>query len=143
MGVIDTFVWNGDAVGEKMRAAIRFGMDSVMADCVVTAKGLVHVRTSVLQGSIQMRPAVDEGSRIIGIWGSYSVNYAIFIEEGTQPHVIYPRFKKALYWPGADHPVRMVNHPGNPAYPFLRPAADMHYPSLGLRIKAQFAWGAA
>jgi hypothetical protein len=141
MGELSTFVWHGDAVLASMRAAIRFGMDSVMADCVTTAKGLVHVKTSVLQGSIQMRPAVDDGAVVTGYWGSFATNYALFVEQGTEPHVIYPRFKKALFWPGADHPVRMVNHPGTKPYPFLMPAAEMHYPSLGLRIRAEFEWG--
>lgn len=31
---------------------------------------------------------------------------------GTRPHVILPRFKKALFWDGAAHPVRSVFHPG-------------------------------
>lgn len=36
-------------------------------------------------------------------------------------HIIRPRTKKALYWPGASHPVRSVYHPGSviPARPFL------------------------
>ena len=46
-------------------------------------------------------------------------NYAIFVHEGTRPHVIRPRTKKALYWKGAIHPVRKVNHPGTEANPFM------------------------
>lgn len=39
----------------------------------------------------------------------------------TRPHVIRPKDKKALAWPGARHPARAVNHPGSdiPARPFL------------------------
>ena len=39
----------------------------------------------------------------------------------TKPHVIRPKRKKALAWPGGRHPVRKVNHPGSnvPARPFL------------------------
>lgn len=39
----------------------------------------------------------------------------------TKPHVIRPKNKKALAWPGARHPTRAVNHPGSdiPARPFL------------------------
>jgi hypothetical protein len=54
--------------------------------------------------------------------GSLDVNYATDVEMGTAPHVIVPRNKKALYWPGADYPVRKVNHPGTQAQPYLRPA---------------------
>lgn len=39
----------------------------------------------------------------------------------TSPHVIKPKFKKALSWPGAKHPVKSVNHPGSKisARPFM------------------------
>lgn len=47
-----------------------------------------------------------------------------YVVEGTRPHVIYPRDKKALYWPGARHPVGVVHHPGTRANPFLQRAAD-------------------
>ena len=30
-----------------------------------------------------------------------------------------PKDKKALYWPGAAHPVRKVNHPGSKANDFM------------------------
>jgi hypothetical protein len=54
--------------------------------------------------------------------GSLDCNYATDVEMGTAPHVILPRNKKALHWPGADHPVARVNHPGTKPTPYLRPA---------------------
>lgn len=53
-----------------------------------------------------------------------NVEYARFVEEGTEPHDIYPRTKQALFWPGADHPVAVVHHPGGQAYPYLAPALE-------------------
>jgi len=38
--------------------------------------------------------------------------YAQWVNDGTQPYTITPTNKKALYWEGADHPVRVVHHPG-------------------------------
>ena len=38
--------------------------------------------------------------------------YAAAQNYGTDPYVILPKNKKALFWPGADHPVKMVKHPG-------------------------------
>jgi len=146
--------WQGDKVLGKVRYATRWGIDSTMADCVVTAKSLCPIgqgpkRSGAgLQGSIQMRPAVDTGDQITGYWGSFSTKYARWVEEGTGPHMlgpIYPRTKKALFWPGADHPVRMVSaflHPGSKPHPYLIPAAQQHYPSLALRIRGQLEWGA-
>lgn len=46
------------------------------------------------------------------------------IELGSAPHVIRAKNKKALFWEGADHPVRSVNHPGTRPRPVLRPAHD-------------------
>ncbi len=39
----------------------------------------------------------------------------------TKPHVILPKNKKALAWPGGTGPVKKVNHPGSkiPARPML------------------------
>jgi hypothetical protein len=48
-----------------------------------------------------------------------TASYAPFVEFGTAPHVIVPKDKKALYWPGAAHPVRKVNHPGTKANQFM------------------------
>jgi len=44
----------------------------------------------------------------------------------TSPSVIVPKTKKALFWPGAAHPVKSVRHPGSviPARPFLGVSAQ-------------------
>lgn len=38
--------------------------------------------------------------------------YAEWVNDGTRPYTITPTNKKALYWEGADHPVKVVHHPG-------------------------------
>ncbi len=48
-----------------------------------------------------------------------TVKYAPFVEFGTRPHVILPKKGEFLYWPGASHPVRKVNHPGSRRNPFM------------------------
>jgi len=53
-----------------------------------------------------------------GFWYP-TASYARYVEFGTAPHVILPKDKKALYWPGAEHPVKRVNHPGTKANPFM------------------------
>lgn len=44
----------------------------------------------------------------------------------TAPRTILPVRKRALYWPGAKHPVRRVQHPGSriPARPFFPVTPD-------------------
>ena len=51
-------------------------------------------------------------------------DYSVYVEVGTDPHDIRPKNGKALFWPGAAHPVAVVHHPGTPAQPFMRPALD-------------------
>ncbi len=47
---------------------------------------------------------------------------ALLLERGSRPHVIEARPGGGLFWEGARHPVKKVNHPGTPAYNFLRNA---------------------
>ena len=44
--------------------------------------------------------------------------YEHFVRLGTAPHLILPKKKKALFWPGLPHPVRMANHPGTKPDPY-------------------------
>lgn len=45
--------------------------------------------------------------------------YAAAHQFGARAHKISARLKQALFWPGARHPVKSVNHPGNPPRPFF------------------------
>lgn len=48
--------------------------------------------------------------------------HGVFIEEGTRPHVIRPRFKKCLRFVSRSGDIvfaKKVNHPGNKAYRFF------------------------
>lgn len=58
--------------------------------------------------------------------GHFGSDYEVFefLERGTRPHIIEPRFKKALFWPGARHPVRRVRHPGTTAQHTLEHSAQ-------------------
>lgn len=66
-----------------------------------------------------IKPKHTANSAVVGT----NVVYAAIHQFGgkTGPHVIKPKNKKALFWPGAKHPVKSVNHPGSdiPARPFL------------------------
>ena len=44
----------------------------------------------------------------------------LFLEEGTKPHIIKPKNKKALHWGGKTGPVfKVVHHPGTTARKFI------------------------
>lgn len=79
--------------------------------------GKILTVTGRLRNSIQQRAQGD------GVLVGTNVQYAAIHQYGgkTRPTVIKPRRKQALFWPGAAHPVKSVNHPGSdvPARPFL------------------------
>ncbi len=48
-----------------------------------------------------------------------TAKYAVMVHEGTRPHVITPKDKKALFWKGAAHPMKSVKHPGTKPNKFM------------------------
>lgn len=66
------------------------------------------VSTGRLRDSITYK--ADSKTVLVGT----NVQYAAIHQFGgsTAPRKIVPKNKKALYWPGAKHPVKSVNHPG-------------------------------
>lgn len=80
--------WEGEKVKQKLtRAAIR-GVDVTMAACSIHAKQNHpwRNRTGILEGSI--RPVIAahvRGGEVVGVWGSASVLYAIYLEIGNYP----------------------------------------------------------
>ncbi len=111
-----SLTWNGDAIQRKALDASRFGIDQTMALSVTGAKSELYPghgwKFGVLQGSLQMRPAVVRGDSVSGFWGSFIVEYADFIEQGSG------RFK---------------------GYHYLQNNADKQYPKLAGRIAKRFA----
>jgi hypothetical protein len=99
-------------------AAIGDWLEHVIGrDILGDAQSLVRKRTGRLHDSLRAE-VQDKVLRV----GSLDCNYATDVEMGTAPHVILPNSKKALSWPGADHPVARVNHPGTAPAPYLRPS---------------------
>src|SRR5271167_176780 len=65
-----------------------------------------------------------------------TASYARFVEFGTAPHVIEPKNGKALYWPGAEHPVRRVNHPGTKPNAFMERIIAAATPEINSTFEA-------
>lgn len=114
----------GDVAADLLRRAV-----NVENQAKLNASGSgggPRVRTGRLRASIRHELSRDERGLVARI-GS-NVEYAAYVEEGTQPHRIEAGIrtgrsrKKALHWKGANHPVIAVNHPGTRARPYLRPA---------------------
>lgn len=106
-----------------MSADVAKAVDRTRIDVQNEARRRAAVNTGRLRSSIVSR--AESSGRSVGYVVGTNVSYAPDVEYGTAPHVIKPKDKKALFWPGAAHPVAQVNHPGTKAQPFLRPAIQM------------------
>jgi hypothetical protein len=87
-------------------------------------RGIVPWRTGRLVQSFQ----VAIGRLMARVWPD--VKYAVFVHEGTRPHLILPKSKRALYWEGARHPVRSVQHPGTRENRFLNRMVKLAEPQI-------------
>lgn len=116
-------------IDEAGLAEIRVGMAGAdldrRAQRVLAAQVVAcPVDTGRLRGSLTIQRFVAaDGSPVRRI--GTNVHYAMHVESGTglfgpHHHVIVPTTKQALYWPGANHPVRSVK--GQRAQPFIGPS---------------------
>jgi hypothetical protein len=99
------------------------------------AKRLVRKKTRTLERSIH-RKVVKDSQKVNGAIGLVytTLEYGPYLEFGTSKgYTIVPKGKQALFWAGADHPVKKVYMPPKTAYPFMRPALQKH----GSTIKAK------
>lgn len=87
------------------------------------AKVRAPVNKGILRNSTQANVETTDAN-LIG-YVQVGAEYGLAVEEGTRPHVIRAKKKKALYWKGAKRPVRAVRHPGTAPQPFMRPAAKV------------------
>lgn len=133
-----TLDWRGPAVTAKLRQAQIVGINGTMGACVVHAKSS-HAwknRTGVLEGGIDIVDyAAPEGTGVRGVWGVRDVRYALIHELGG---VIKARRAKALAFELPDGSLRFAGSVTIPARPYLRPAADVHYPGLAGRIRTAY-----
>lgn len=95
-------------------------------DTAIDATALQALAEQLGRATAQFQSSGQLTARI----GAYGVPYARYHHDGTRPHLIVPRTARALYWPGARHPVALVHHPGTKANPFIQDAYDVHIQGL-------------
>lgn len=96
---VQSLVWQGGALTERMRAAQRAGVDATMAQAVVQARRnhSWQNQTGDLTRSIQIvKAAFRSGEFVIGQWGSTDLRYALIHEIGG---TIVPKRAKFLTVP--------------------------------------------
>ena len=115
----ESLKWNGEQLKQLLSQAQSEAINEIMSRSVVHAKNnhAWQNRTGILEGSIGFIDyAVSSAKRIVGRWGSKDVVYAAIHEFGGY----------------AGRGVFI------PARPYLRPAADIHYPQLASVIKKRY-----
>jgi hypothetical protein len=91
------------------------------ADKVIAlAKATAPVKTGHYRNSFVKHRTRVRGQAAVTV--SNTASYAAIIEHGSRAHVIEPKNKQALAWPGGRHPVKKVHHPGTAAQHVLRNA---------------------
>lgn len=113
----------GDA-GPLVRERTERIVDKTGHDVVRTGQANAAVDTGHLRSTI----GVDVDADRMGFEAGPTASYGGHVEFGTVPHEIRPRVAGALYWPGAPHPVRSVQHPGTAPQPYMIPAFERHVP---------------
>lgn len=123
---LDDLIGDFAKAGPKTEALTRVVVAKVAFDTVAGGQQQAPVDTGNLKNSIG-QDIDDDG---LGFEAGPTANYGGDVEYGSAPHVIRARTKRALFWPGAEHPVKQVNHPGNAPQPYMRPAFEQATKSL-------------
>lgn len=93
-------------------------------------------RTGNLKGSIRVE---ENGPLSRIVYPDQGVApYALYVILGTAPHTI--QGNPWLYWDGAEHPVRQVQHPGTAPNPFLDEASDASEAEIDAEVEKFEQW---
>jgi hypothetical protein len=108
------------ALNRTIRGASRNELDAAARQVLNRAKILAPVDTGRLRASIRIESRRTLTLRTIYTIGS-DVFYAPYVNDGTRPHQIRPKTKKALKFRVGGRTVfaAVVNHPGTRPNPFL------------------------
>lgn len=95
------------------------------------AQGILMINSPIREGTLRGSHRVESRGlleRVIfpdqGI-----APHALFVVLGTKPHIITGN--PYLYWKGADHPVKKVNHPGTKANDYIKKSV----PAIKLKVE--------
>ena len=136
---IDKFVIDLKDTSENIRSDVQKVLKKSGFNIESKAKLNITNNGSVKTGHFRRGIATDVGNMEVTVHTS-NIKYARGVEEGTRPHAIRAKNKKALYWKGAKHPVKSVRHPGSRAKPFLIPAFEKEKEVLIRDLEKVIKW---
>lgn len=102
------------ALEARAMAALRTGVTQAAEHLVGEQQAQAGIVTGTLRGSIHVAEIVTTGMTVRArtATGGEASEYAIYHHEGTRAHWIIATTANALWWPGAEHPVQAIAHPG-------------------------------
>ena len=136
---IDKFAVELIELSEKSRDNVQKAIKKSAFNIEANAKKNLAANKSVVTGHLRRSVATQMGDLEATIHTS-NVKYAAIVEKGSKAHIIRPKNKKALYWKGATHPVKQVNHPGSKAKPYLEPAFESEKDKFIENLKEAIKW---
>ena len=136
---IDKFVIDLKGTNEDIRSDVQKVLKKSGFNIEAKAKLNIANNGSVKTGHLRRGITTDVGNMEVTVHTS-NIKYARGVEEGTRPHIIKAKNKKALYWKGAKHPVKSVRHPGSRAKPFLIPAFEKEKEVLIRDLEKVIKW---
>ena len=136
---IDKFVIDLKDTSENIRSDVQKVLKKSGFNIEARAKGNITNNGSVKTGHLRRGITTDIGNMEVTVHTS-NIKYAVMVEKGTKAHIIKPKDKKALYWKGATHPVKKVNHQGSKAKPYLIPAFEKEIPYFVENLKEVVKW---
>ena len=136
---IDKFAVELIELSEKSRDNVQKAVKKSAFNIEAKAKNNLKANRSVVTRHLTRNVATQMGDLEATIHTS-NVKYAIIVEKGSKPHIIRPKNKKALYWEGAKRPVKLVNHPGSRAKPYLIPAFESEKDKFIENLKEAIKW---
>ena len=120
---IDKFAIDLKGMSKELRSDVQKVLKNSGFNIEARAKRNLLSNGSVKTGHLRNGIATNVGNLEVTVHTS-NIKYARMVEEGTRPHTIRAKGKKALYWKGARHPIKSVRHPGSKAKPYLIPAFE-------------------
>ena len=93
-----------------------------------TLRSKMPVKTGWLVNSITKQ----QRGRAEGVKVTVIAPYAMYVDQGTRPHMIFPRYAKALKFEVAGQTIfaKYVNHPGTTGYHFIEKTVEEAGPKL-------------
>ena len=132
VGLVKAF----EAVPDKTQEMVKRQLKMAARD--IKEHAAEHHRYESRGGDLERRGViyrVNGSSAVIAL--NPNVPYAVFVHEGTKPHIIEPRNKRALRWVarGEFAFAKRVFHPGTEKDQFLYEAAENEMPKIQSRFE--------